>query len=571
MKLQFLLIFLGSFLFVFSFSKVENFEKFINFQKKDNQASRKTDFDKAEYFFSKKNWDSTIIYTSKTIRISKQQNVLYYCHYLRGCSYMKKELYGEALKEFDALPESFYLYNKILRYYAGIALEQKKFNEAICYFNILKKHPNYNTEKYYVLNGLGVCYLHLKAYKKAEVYLSQFTALPKKDTLSSIGMYSNIANLYYIQYKDNQAIPYFEKAYHLSQKTNNHKLRRTTSKNMAVVEENRKNFAKSLIYRKEFEQWSDSLHKQNKIKGIAELNNKHAVEQKQKQIQLLEVENKAKIMQRNGFIIFSVLLFLLLSTGLYFYIQKNRANKLILSQKEELSNLNTTKNQLLSVIGHDLRSSVHALNQSNTKLLKNIDKGNFESLGSTARKSTVIGRSTYNLLENLLHWATLQTHQLYFSIESINLHAVMQQVTYDYQPLFEHKNLIFKNTIPEPTFVTADLDSLKVVIRNILDNAIKFSKKEGTITTYTYTTMDEYLYFVIEDTGIGMDTTTREALLTKGKLLNKKKDQKGIGTGLGIRLCISMIQKNKGKLQIESTPDTGTKMIIALPKSVENG
>ena len=68
-----------------------------------------------------------------------------------------------------------------------------------------------------------------------------------------------------------------------------------------------------------------------------------------------------------------------------------------------------------------------------------------------------------------------------------------------------------------------------------------------------------------------MDEETRTNLLKEGNLLNKKKNQKGIGTGLGLQICKSMIQKNKGTLTIESTENIGTKMIIALPEIITNG
>lgn len=490
---------------------------------------------------------------------------------------MRKKIFKEAKKEYSFVSEKFPLYYLILQNLGGISLEQKRFKEAICYFKTLQVHPNYSLVKSSVLHALGLAYFHLSRFDKAETYLLMSYSLQEKekDTISLISSYTNIANLYYEQYKDSQAIPYFEKAYHLSKKIKSFKFRRKTSLNMSVIEENRKNLTKALIYRKEFEKWNDSLNDQNKIWSIAQVEKKYAVnqkqKQKQKQIKLLEVENKVKITQRNGFVISSILLLLLLSTSLYFYYRKNKTNKIILTQKNELDTLNATKDKLLSVISHDLRSSVNAFKQSSSKLLKDIDDNNYEKLPKIARKSIAIASSTSSLLDNILHWATIQNHQLYFSRESVNLFSVMEQIAYNYKPLFEDKNIIFKNMIPKSVFVWADLDSLKITTRNLLDNAIKFSKETGIISVYLYKEEDDFYYFVIEDTGIGMDKETQEALLKEGVLLNKKKNQKGLGTGLGIQLCKSMIKKNKGKFLIESTEGIGTKMIIALPKLVQNG
>jgi signal transduction histidine kinase len=160
---------------------------------------------------------------------------------------------------------------------------------------------------------------------------------------------------------------------------------------------------------------------------------------------------------------------------------------------------------------------------------------------------------------------------LYFYIESVHLYSVIQQIEYNYKPLFENKNLVFTNTIPKATQVLADLNSLKIILRNLLDNAIKFSNENGKISAYIDDKSDAFLYLIIEDTGIGMNEETRISLLKEGNLLNKKKNQKGIGTGLGLQLCKSMIQKNKGIFTIESTENSGTKMIIGLPKHKSNG
>ncbi len=559
-----------SFLFIICF--ILSLQSFSQSKSQEISINTEIDISKAKHFFITKNWDSIIVHTSKSLELTKEQSTLDYYHYIRGFSFMKKRLYNEAKNEYNRVSEEFNLYYRIIRNLGGIALEQNQYKEAICYFKSLQNYSNYNLIESSVLHDLGLSYFHLTDYKKAEKYLLQSNTLQEKkqDTFLLIGSYTDIANLYYQQYKDPLAIPYFKKAYQLSKNVQSLKLKRKASLNMAVVEENRKDFKKALVYRKEFEKWKDSLNNQSEVWTIAQIEKRHAIDQKQKHIKLLTSENKIKDIQRNGFIFSSILLLLLLSTGIYFYYQKNKINKIVLSQKEELDSLNTTKDKLFSIVSHDLRSSVNALQQSNTRLLKDIDRQNYLALKKTVLKSSSIANSTYNLLENLLHWATIQTHQLYFHIESLDLFSVMQQIEYNYKPLFENKSILFSNTVPRASFVMADLDSLKIIIRNLLDNAIKFSKENDTISVYT-DLKNNQLLLIIEDTGAGMSLDTKEALLKEGTILNKKKNQKGVGTGLGIQLCKSMIKKNKGKLFIESTEGIGTKMIISLPKLDSNG
>lgn len=543
-------------------------------QEFENQINKiiKTDYLQKTYeFYSLREWDSTLVYSAKLLNVSKSNKTINFAHYFRGQSFIEKKLFNESLKEYNLISKEFYFYSYVQCSIGEIFLNQKEYRKALKHFTTVIK--NYNTltfkpNKSTLLHNIGLCYFHLSQFEEAETYLLKGAVLQEKekDTLLLISSYMDIANLYYEQYKDNQAIPYFEKAYALSKKIKSFEIKQNAALNMAVVEENRKELAKAMMYRKEYDIWKDSLNNQNKIWAVAEIEKKYAVDQKQKEIQLLASENKTKVSQRNGFIASSILFLLLFGTAFYFYNQKNKTNKIIESQKENLDALNATKDKLFSIVSHDLRSSVNTLQVTNDKLLKDIANRDYDTLDKTAHKNAAIANSTFNLLENLLHWATLQTQQLYFHIESVDLFSVMQQIEYNYKPLFENKNLVFTNKIPKATFVLADLDSLKIIIRNLLDNAIKFSNENDTISVYTLDKEADFYSLVIEDTGIGMDEETRINLLKEGNLLNKKKNQKGIGTGLGLQLCKSMIQKNKGTLAIESTENIGTKIIITFPK-----
>ncbi|RBW63016.1 histidine kinase [Tenacibaculum sp. E3R01] len=492
---------------------------------------------------------------------------------MRGHSFMKKNLFKEAQKELKKVTPQFFFYDKVLYALSGIYLEQKNFQKALSYLKkIESKEFSIINELYRpsIINDIGVCYIHLKDYKNAEVYVSKFLndVRKKNNPQEIIEAYTNTANLYYAQYKDDLAIPYFEKAYLLSKTTTNYEIKRKTAKNMAVVEENRKDIIKALVYRKEYDKWKDSLNNQDRIWKTAQFEKKLAVNQKQKEINFLTSENKIKALQRNGFILTSILLLLILFGGIYFYIQQKKSHKIIASQKEELNALNNTKDKLFSIVSHDLRSSVNLLQKSNSKLLHEIQNRNYSVLDTIVTKNAAIANSSYNLLENLLNWATIQTKQLYFNIESIDLFSVTQQVAFNYQPLFDNKNITFNNKTPPGSFILADLDSLKIIIRNLLDNAIKFSELNAKISIYSYSENQDFENLVIEDTGEGISKEIITELLKDTSLLSKKKNKEEIGTGLGLQLCKTLILKNNGLFKIESTLNKGTKMIISFPKSV---
>lgn len=545
-------------------------------QKKAVEFKNETNFNKAHFYFIKNNWDSTLVYSMKQLNTSNNKELKDYSHFLRGYSFREKKLFKEAYSEMLLVSKKFEFYPLVSKNLGQILLELKDFKKAIHYFKEVVKLPtttDYGFEISVIYANIGISYLHLNQFPEAEAYLLKSLQLQEKENnaVSLIALYMDIANLYYVQYKDAQAIPYFEKAYTLSKKTKDFDTKRVSSKNMSVVEENRGNFKQALAYRKESEQWRDSLYNQNKVWALADYEKKYAVAQKQKQISILKVENKLKHTQRNTMFFSTIGLLLLLTGGVYVYGQKVKNAKIILSQKEKLDELNATKDQLFSIVSHDLRSSVNALKTSNIKLTSSLESKNYDELDKLLHQNSTIANGAYSLLDNLLHWALLQTQQLYFHKDSVHLYSIVQQIEYSYKPLLLEKTIAFENEVSKNCFIFVDLDSLKIILRNLLDNAIKFSPEKSKIRFYSLDTQSEFHQFIIEDQGIGMSPATIAELLEDNELLAKKSNSEIIGTGLGMQLCKQMIQKNGGTLDIESERNKGTKIILKFPKIEQNG
>lgn len=558
--------------FIFSQSEENSLFEKKTLQQKTIQYKGEINFIKAHSFYLKKEWDSTLVYSMKQLSHTNNKVINNYCHYFRGISFFNKKIYKEAQKELFFILNPFLLLPQKNYYLGASLLYLREFDKALIHLNTAEKQSINQKETTYladIYNGIGTTYIFLKQYDKAEEFLLKNLNLnkKKKDIDRICSSYINLANLYYEQYKDNQAIFYFKKSYELSKKSKSVSKKATTAGNMATVEENRENFKQALIYRKEFEQWTDSLNNQNKIWAVADYEKKYAIAQKQKQISVLKIENKLKETQRKTMFFSTLGLLLLLSGGVYAYAQKVKNAKIILTQKEKLDELNATKDQLFSIVSHDLRSSVNALKTSNTKLTTSLETKNYDQLDLLLHQNSTIANGAYNLLDNLLHWALLQTKQLYFHKDSVHLFSIVQQIEYNYKPLLLDKSISFENTVSKNSFIFVDLDSLKIVLRNLLDNAIKFSPENSKISFYTVETNTNFCQLVIQDSGLGMTQNTINELLQDSELLAKKKNSEIIGTGLGMQLCKQMIKKNGGTLAIESELNKGTKMILSFPKT----
>ena len=550
--------------------KYENKSFEVALSKKSIAYKNETNFVKAQVFYNQKKWDSTLIYSMKQLSVTKNPELINYCRFFRGSSFLNLELYKQAKRELNLVSTDFEFYLLANNYLGKALIELREFKEALLIFKKIEslgdKLPSY-IDRYLLYSDLGTCYLFLKDFDNSEkIFLTAIRlAEQNKDDKGLLNLYPNIANMYYEQYKDNQAIPYFEKAYLLSKRIGGFSYKELAARNMAAVEENRNDFKKAIAYRKEHEQWKDSLNNQNKVWEIAQAEKKYAISQKQKEVNLLATENKLRETERNNLLVSSGLLLLLLGAGFYFYRQKVKSNKIILKQKVILDDLNATKDKLFSIVSHDLRSSVNALKSSNAKLQTSLASGNYEALDVQLNTNNAIANGAYNLLDNLLNWALLQTEQSFFYQESSHLKTIVQHVTFNYEPLMLHKAIEFKMVVPANVFVFVDTDSIKIVLRNLLDNAIKFCPENGMVSIYSRGSENGFSYLVIEDSGAGMTESKRQELLAPTVLLSKKGKEEGVGTGLGMQLCKSLIAKNGGTFAIETKLNQGTKIIIGLP------
>ncbi|MEL6558226.1 MAG: HAMP domain-containing sensor histidine kinase, partial [Bacteroidota bacterium] len=270
--------------------------------------------------------------------------------------------------------------------------------------------------------------------------------------------------------------------------------------------------------------------------------------------------------ERNGVIYLAVALLSLLIIAIYFYREKVKSSQTILLQKEALTELNETKDKLFSVVSHDLRTAVSSLKTNQTKLQKHYVSGEFQKVESIIASGNAMANGTYNLLDNLFQWALLQTNQAYFSVEPLKLFYIVEQVAYNYEGLFDEKEIIFSLQIPKQTIVFADQETLKITLRNLIDNAIKYTNRGGSVNIYVARQTHENCNLIIEDNGIGISEEAIALLTNEDRLSEARRKGYVKGSGIGLQLCQKMIERNHGQFKIESKKGEGTRIILTLMK-----
>ncbi|CAM1355424.1 ATP-binding protein [Tenacibaculum ascidiaceicola] len=536
----------------------------------DSLSINKQTFKKALIFYKKKKHDSSYAYSSKGLLSAGNVEEKDILNYIQGSSAIRKGLYKKALKSLSSISKNSsyeFLKNRQL----GITyLNLRKFDSAIFF---LKKFElkgieveNVDVNKD-VLHNLGLSYVHKKDYIKAKEYFQkELKLIESQDTAATIRTKMDLANVYYNQYLDDEAIPLFIEAYDLAKLFSDLELKQYTAKNMAVVEKNRKNYQKSVDYYIEYGRWKDSIWNRDKIWELTEKDKQLAVAQKQQEIVLQEEQLKRQAVVQKSLVIGASGLLVFLGFLGYFYRELKSKNRFITQQKEELNVANKTKDYLFSVVSHDLRSPINTIKRQHEKLKRQLKNKEYDAVSETTNNAIALTESTSHLLNNVLHWSLEQNNQLSFKAEEYPLKSLVEQAVYNFEEIAEAKNIALTTMLEATILVKADKESLKIVLRNLLDNALKYTGENGKIEVKTYNDSEEFSTIEIKDTGFGIS----EEKLAKIKGLEDlsiDKINRSEGVGLGMLLCQTLIKKNNGKLLIDSELEVGTTIRILLPNA----
>ena len=173
----------------------------------------------------------------------------------------------------------------------------------------------------------------------------------------------------------------------------------------------------------------------------------------------------------------------------------------------------------------------------------------------------------YNLLENLLKWSQSQTHKLEFKPQKIELNEIVEHCVADIEYQCRFKDIEIHNDVVDNFYLIADKNLLKTVLRNLINNAVKFTPRNGFIVISANKSEDA-IEITVKDSGIGMTKYEVENLFKIDKVLSKPGTEKESGSGLGLILCKEFIEKHGGKIVVKSKVDMGSEFKVFIPKII---
>jgi signal transduction histidine kinase len=443
-----------------------------------------------------------------------------------------------------------------------IDLAIKKYKEAIA---IAKAH----NDVYGQISSLCNMAIALKSAKKYPESLSAYNeSLRLTDTAKDLYSYCFILN--------NMAILFFEKGdLETSEKHAMKTLELQRSVNepgigldmyelLKKIYTRQGRYPEALEYTDKLMALKDTLLNKEKTQQIQELQTRYDTKSKDEQISAQE-EQIGYNRKINLFLALSSMLLLAIAILIYRNQRvTRRLNKQITAQKKELEQLNTVKDRIFSVIGHDMRSPVNTL-ISFIELFENGKISPEELTEYTELLKSNLGY-TARLMENLLNWARSQMEGYKPVLEQFDIATVAKQVTGLLSPDAAAKGVAIDNRINDNTIVYADVNMTELLLRNLLSNAIKYSGKGGIISIALQMAGDKVMVSV-KDNGTGMsdeqvrsfNANTAQPVSSKPGTANEK------GTGLGLMLCKNFAKLMNGNISLVSAPGHGSVFTIELP------
>ncbi len=246
---------------------------------------------------------------------------------------------------------------------------------------------------------------------------------------------------------------------------------------------------------------------------------------------------------------------------------RRKSEKELLRYSEELKRINWSKDMFFSILAHDLRSPFISLlnlfELFNSALERNdlsLIKENIYSIEFSARR-------TFNLLQNLLEWSRLQTGRIQVAPEYFNIKDIAAENLDLYHEAARQKSILMKYSGTD-IMVYADRNMISTVLRNLMGNAVKFTKK-GAINIEAEK-RDDFVIVRVIDSGIGLSEKDIE------KLFKIEEDTRSIGTsrekgsGLGLILCRNFVELNNGRIWAESNSGGGSRFCFTIPVRSNN-
>ncbi len=246
------------------------------------------------------------------------------------------------------------------------------------------------------------------------------------------------------------------------------------------------------------------------------------------------------------------------------HLELRKSHQALELANERLREINASKDKFFSIIAHDLRAPFHGILGFSEVLeteIEELDQKGIQDIASYLRSTA---HATFRLLENLLQWAMSEGGALVHRPQEVQVEQVFQIIFEVLGAMAQKKNIILHSDVSPEVHCFVDLNMMTSVLQNLCSNALKFTRNGGHVYLSAHQSGNE-VHIKVRDTGIGMTESQIQDFFSRQQPRSIKGTDGEKGTGLGLLLCRQFVEKNNGKMVIESVMDEGTTFTITLP------
>jgi signal transduction histidine kinase len=332
---------------------------------------------------------------------------------------------------------------------------------------------------------------------------------------------------------------------------------------IAALYERKGDYKNVFIATREKQKIIDSMYSMDKAKEIANIEAAYEFETN-KRIKHLEILSLYNVKQRNLIIFIASVVAIVLIVLIFYYRKTTALNRQLLVRKQELRETNAMKDKLFSIIGHDLRGPVAAIPMILNLYENDMTDADEKKFLMDNLKEHV--KASADTLDKLLFWGQSLVKGNLIKNEKINPKEFIRASIELKKVAAGEKHLTIKDNTPQDIFIATDPTHFDFIMRNLLDNAIKYSRANGTIEINAdMQSKPGYIEFAIKDSGIGIDATILATVFKPQHSTPGTANEKG--TGLGLMLCKEFAQLNGGDIRAESEPGKGSTFFFSVKKA----
>ena len=489
---------------------------------------------------------------------------------------------GTANEKSDKLNKALEYYNLALSFYSG-----KPVNDVVIFLNnniglvYSRKNDSANAMKYLILalnesEDAAFAQIHMLPLQNISELYAKMGDTTKSINFAQLALdiaikehiedvrtiiLLNLASLY-LKSNPAKALNLLKDALQFAEKINDKDMQEQAINSIVKIYKQKGNFKIAFEWQEKQENIEDSVIAVEKARSNANLEAFHSLDQLTYKVQNLEIAEQKQHQKKNELITISLALSIILIIVIYYYLKTKRLNIDLNDREIQINKSSMVKNKLISIIAHDLIGSIGFMPLS-LRICKNklIPEAERDSLLNQVELNAV---TCYETLQNMLDWGKAQIQGITLTQSKFNVIEIVLEIMKLVNIAANNKQISINNNINPSLMVFADANHFKFIIRNLLNNAIKFTNIRGEITINAEKNPDSYyIVFSVIDNGIGINEDELNSIFEPlGHTSTGTDNEKG--NGIGLNLCKEYVIENGGRIWVESRKNNGSTFYFTL-------